>query len=421
MLKTPVGKFFFLVILACFCLPKLTQSQTTVDNVLLQERIEEIELFYRVYDTIKEYYPKDSATSSATLIKNALRGMVNSLDPYSHYLDQEAYANISSERSEEIAGVGISLAESASGARIVAVLPGSPAEAAGLRVGEYLLSVDNKSVSQLNIPEIVQLLRGKVGSNTLLELADQNFTSFRKLEIKRSSFRIPSISSTHFISGEPPIGYIKVAFFNDDANKDFSRALNHLTSQGIRGLVIDLRGNPGGSIDAAVSISSHFLKPHSVISRLAKKNGIVEELRPPEQTLRFLGPVAVLIDAGTASAAEMLASALREHRRAVLCGERSFGKGSLQNLFELPDGSGLRLTTAFYLTPSGKTIEGTGINPDIEVKHQSTSNAPALNRSSGINRNNLESEINDEALRRAIDALRAVIVHLNNKQEEPQN
>lgn len=397
------------VVLYCACTLSAT-AQTSV-----QERLQELEVFYRVYDTIQAHYADEKATASRQLINSALRGMAGGLDAYSQYFDPETYAQVRAEARGELAGVGITLSAADSGVRIVAVLPGSPAENAGVRVGERVLRVDRRSVAQMFISEVVQMLRGPQDTEVELDLMDELTGETRNVRIRRAFFRVPSIGAARLLEGDIKVGYIRVGFFNDDAGREFQRTLQRLMEQEIRGLVLDLRGNPGGSLDSAIAMASHFLNKDDVVTRLSYRGGKVEDLRAKSATPAFDGPLAVLINSGTASAAEMLAAALREHRRAVLVGERSFGKGSLQNFFDLPDGSGLRLTTAFYLTPSGDRIEAAGLSPDITIV-QSPAQVTALRAAElGSSRANQEANLVDEPLLRAADALRAVITYRSRK------
>ncbi|CEP68490.1 Tail specific protease [Moorella glycerini] len=299
----------------------------------------------------------------ATLEAGAVRGLVESLgDPYSEYIAPEDLSSFASSLNDEYTGVGIIFQEVEGQVVISNIVPGSPAARLGVRAGSVVESVDGRPVKGLPLEEVAGLLKGQPGTYLDLTVTMPGSDSRHSYFLRREVIRPPVVSS-RLLAG--PVGYLYLRSFPYWAPGEVETALAELEDQGARGLILDLRGNPGGYLDAALEIASLFLlwdKPVVQVVRRDKKVTVLRS-RGPGQDL----PMVVLVDRDTASAAEILAGALQANHAAILIGTRTYGKGALQTIFPLSNGGVLKLTTAYYLTPAGQAIDGEGLIPDIEV------------------------------------------------------
>jgi len=296
-----------------------------------------------------------------------VHGLVESLDPHSEFLEEKDFRGLDEDLRGDFGGVGIQIEIRKESVVVIAPIAGTPAERAGIRRGDAIVAVDGKEVTrEVGMEGMVNLLRGKPGTKVTLTIQRPGMAARQTIPIVREVIKVESIREVRVLEGG--IGYIQLVEFSERTGEDFSRALTWLQTQNLRGLIIDLRNNPGGLLDAAVAVAEPFFRKNELI--------VYTEGRQPEDREEFRSttegppvavPVAVLLNAGSASAAEVLAGALKDTHRAVIVGERSFGKGSVQTIFHLKNGEGMRLTTARYYTPSGVTIHEKGIEPQIEV------------------------------------------------------
>ncbi|KYH33553.1 S41 family peptidase [Neomoorella mulderi] len=299
----------------------------------------------------------------AALEAGAVQGLVESLgDPYSEYIAPEDIPDFASSLNDEYTGVGIIFQDLEGQAVISNTVPGSPAARLGVVPGSVLLAVDGRPVKGLPLEEIGRLLSGKPGTYVDLTVTLPGSGSRRSYYLRREVIRPPVVSS-RLLAG--PVGYLYLRSFPYWAPGEVETALAELEARGARGIILDLRGNPGGYLDAALEIASLFLLPDKPVVQVVGRDKKVTILRSrgPGQDL----PLVVLVDRGTASAAEILAGALQANHAAILIGTRTYGKGALQTIFPLSNGGALKLTTAYYRTPAGQAIDGEGLIPDIEV------------------------------------------------------
>ena len=320
-----------------------------------------LKLFTDVLKIVKENYVEEPKIKD--LIYGALSGMVSSLDPFSSFFPPDKYKEFMEETEGEFGGVGIEISMEKGRPIVVAPIEGTPAFKAGLRAGDIILAVDGEDTFGKSLLEIVKKIRGKPGTKVKLTIMRKGLDKPITVEITRAIIKIESVKYTKY--GD--IGYVKLTQFQHYTSRDLRKALKDLFSQGIRGLVVDLRNNPGGLLSEAVKVSDLFLPEGKLIvytkGRRDEEKYYAKEpaLIPPQL------PVVVLINKGSASASEIVTGALQDHHRAIIVGEKSFGKASVQNIIPLEDGSAIKITVAYYYTPSGRLIHGKGIDPDIKV------------------------------------------------------
>jgi carboxyl-terminal processing protease len=282
-------------------------------------------------------------------------------DPYATYYDADAFASFSSELEGRFSGVGLRLEESPEGLQVVTVFEGTPAGSAGIEVGERIVSVDGRDVRGLPIETVVKLVQGLEGSHVTLGL-EAGSAGPRSLTLTRARIDVPNIEARLLPDG---VGYVQLVQFSDDAAERVREVVRRLLAEGATGVVFDLRRNPGGYLDEAVDVTGVFVEDGPIVS--------VEERGRPKQTLSAVGtaatdlPLVVLVDQGSASASEIVAGAIQDLDRGTVVGEKTFGKGTVQTVRRLADGSGVKFTTARYFTPSGDSIEGVGVVPDEQV------------------------------------------------------
>lgn len=320
-----------------------------------------------VMQLVNEYYVDANAARYEQLTRTALHGMVESLDPHSEFLEAKDNAEFEEDISGEFGGIGIQVETRQNRVVVIAALADTPSERAGIRRGDQIVSIDGKPVdAEGSVDSVVDRLRGKPKTKVLVGLFRPATQETLNVTIVREIIHIESVRGVRLL--DDGVGYVQLTEFSDHTAAQFDRALETLLKQGAHSLVIDLRNNPGGLLDAAVAVVEPFFKKDElIVFTKGRKPEDREEFRAQYTSEPISLPIAVLINAGSASAAEIVTGALKDTRRAVIVGERSFGKGSVQSVFKLENGEGMRLTTARYYTPSGATIHEQGITPHVEV------------------------------------------------------
>ena len=370
---------------------------------------ENLRLFTEVLSIVQSQYvdevpPKD-------LIYNAIKGTLRGLDPHSSFLDPDMYREMQVETSGSFGGLGIEITLRDDVLTVVAPIEGTPAYRAGIQPGDRILKIEGLSTKDMQLADAVKRMRGKPGSKITVTIVREGWTEPKDFLITREQIRVQSVKNNQL---EPGIEYIRLRQFQEQTSNDLETALEKYTKEGkIQGLVLDLRNNPGGLLTSAVEVTEKFLEPGKLV--------VYTEGRVRNQNMRFSSnakrsftdfPVVVLVNQGSASASEIVAGALQDYGRAVVLGTQSFGKGSVQTIIPLSDGSGLRLTTAKYFTPKGRSIHGKGITPDILVEGPKTT---AVN-TTGENPNPTPPVVEtpqeqlkrDPQLQRALDLLKAM-------------
>ncbi|MBI5512951.1 MAG: S41 family peptidase [Deltaproteobacteria bacterium] len=311
------------------------------------------------------------------LIDGAIRGMVNTLDPHSAYLDAEEYALLESEATGQFGGIGVEIDARGDYLTVISPIAGSPAARAGVRAGDELLAVDGQDARGLDVDEAVRRMRGAPGTHVRVVLRRRGQTEPLRLDLVREVVRVTSVEAHLLDDG---VGYVNLRAFQERSSQEVSAALDRLTRSAggsLRGLVLDLRNNPGGLLDEAIFIADQFLASGVIVSTRGRDGAAQDEARAHVAGTRPEFPIVILVNEYTASAAEIVAGALQDHHRATLVGTRTFGKGSVQTVIDLPDGGALKLTIARYFTPSGRSIQAQGIAPDVQVEAVDLPTPPA--------------------------------------------
>lgn len=324
-----------------------------------------LNIFGEVMERTKVAYVED--VSDKQLIESAINGMLTSLDPHSSYLNAEDFKYMNEQTSGKFGGLGIEITMENNVVKIISPIDDTPAAKAGLKAGDYITDIDGETVVGQTLNEVVSKLRGKVGTKVKVTIRRLNAKPFT-VTLKRDEIKIQSVK--HEIKNEDVL-YIRISAFNEDIDENIKEAIKKAQKDlknKLTGIVIDVRNNPGGLLDQAVKVSDLFLEQGEIVStRSRNEEDTVKFSATPGDVADNL-PIVIMINEGSASAAEILAGALQDHHRAVVLGEKSFGKGSVQTVIPLRNNAAMRITTARYYTPSGRSIQAKGIEPDVTVK-----------------------------------------------------
>ncbi|MCP9474283.1 MAG: S41 family peptidase [Nitrospira sp.] len=327
------------------------------------ETYEELKTFSEVLNQIQRHYVDE--TKPKELIQGAIRGMLATLDPHSAYMTPEMYKEMQVETKGEFGGVGIQIGVKDNRLAVIAPIEGTPAHRAGIKAGDFIVKVNDETTKDLSLMDAVQKMRGPKGSKVSLTVQREGTPEPLVFTLVRDTIKIESVKSKVI---ENNLGYVRLTQFQESTGKDLAKAIKQFKEQKVQGIIIDLRNNPGGLLTAAVDVSEQFLPSGKLIVYTKSRDGKKDEWFAKAKDQLDNLPLIVLVNEGSASASEIVAGALQDWGRAVVVGTTSFGKGSVQTILALGDGSGLRLTTAKYYTPKGRTIQSTGITPDIVVK-----------------------------------------------------
>jgi carboxyl-terminal processing protease len=327
-----------------------------------EEAYEELRIFTEVLSSVNKNYVEE--VNAKALIYNSIRGMLQSLDPHSAFLPPEAYKEMQVDTKGEFGGLGIQISIKEGVLTVIAPIEDTPAWQAGIEAGDKIIKIEDEHTKDMTLQEAVSKMRGPKGTPITISIAREGLQGLKDFTIIRDIIKIKSVKSRVL---EENIGYIKLSQFQERSAKDLRKALEKLGDDGITSLVLDLRNNPGGLLRSAVDITDLFLPKGKMIVYIKGRAGDRTEYRTQGGYTSDL-PMVVLVNHGSASASEIVAGALKDWDRAVVLGVKTFGKGSVQSVMPLSDGSGLRLTTAKYYTPNGISIQNTGITPDITVK-----------------------------------------------------
>ena len=337
-------------------------------NTASDKLYEKIDLFGEVLEKIKQEYVDE--VDQADVMDSAINGVLQSLDPYSAYMSPELFKSMQTESKGEFGGLGIEIGMEAGVVKVISPIADTPAEKAGIKAGDYIVRINNQQVQGKTLMEAVKLMRGPVGSNIELTVRRKEVKKSLTFKIQRQIIEVKSVESK-ILGDQKNIGYIKLKSFNENSNKQLIQKIKNYEKQKLIGYIIDLRNNPGGLLNQAVAITDFFLEKGEIVSTKGRRIS---------ETRKFFArsgdgikgkPVIVLINNGSASASEIFAGALKDHKRAIILGENSYGKGSVQSIIPLNNGGGIRLTISKYYLPSGKSISEVGVSPDIVVEEQS--------------------------------------------------
>ena len=351
------------MILGAFSALFLIAPLTTKAQSNNEETYRQLTLFGDVFQRVREDYVEE--VSDQDLVEAAINGMLTSLDPHSAYLPDDNFQKMQVQTRGKFGGLGIEVTMENGFVKVVSPIDDTPADKAGILPEDLIISVDGESIVGLTLNDAVEKLRGPIGSNVKISVQRAQDEPF-EVNIIRDEIKIRSVRSRLYET----IGYIRITTFSEQTSPGLQKAMDDLqaeTAEGLTGLVLDLRNNPGGLLSEAIRVSDSFLEKGEIVSTRGRgKNDIQHAYARPGDISDGL-PLVVLINSGSASASEIVAGALKDHRRAVVMGTRSFGKGSVQTITPMPGHGAMRLTTALYFTPSGVSIQAKGISPDIEV------------------------------------------------------
>ncbi|TAJ08976.1 MAG: S41 family peptidase [Nitrospirae bacterium] len=329
------------------------------------ETYEELKTFSEVLTQIQKHYVEE--VKPKELVQGAIRGMLSTLDPHSAYMTPEMYKEVQVETKGEFGGVGIQIGIKDNRLAVIAPIEGTPAQRAGIKAGDFIVKVNEESTKDLTLMDAVQKMRGPKGSKVSLTVQRDGVADPLVFALERDIIKIESVR-TKVIDNN--IAYVRLTQFQEASGRDLSKALKKFKEQKLQSTILDLRNNPGGLLTAAVEVSEQFVAPGKLIVYIKGRDGRKDEYLSRMKEAPEEYPLIVLVNEGSASASEIVAGALQDWGRAVIIGTTTFGKGSVQTILPLADGSGLRLTTAKYYTPKGRSIQSTGITPDIVVKPQ---------------------------------------------------
>jgi carboxyl-terminal processing protease len=419
---------FTILILVSFFMGALTIRISDV-YAKSDSRFKELENFSDAISIIDKNYVED--VDLENLIRGAIKGMLQELDPHSSYLDKEMYQEFKVETKGEFGGLGITIGIRDKILTIIAPIEDTPAFNAGLKAGDKILKIENKPTTNLTLEEAVKLLRGKPGTEVTITILRETEDKPFDVTITRDIIKIKAVKSKMIDT----IAYIRLTQFNQNATSELNDALKKLSDKKYKGIVLDLRNNPGGLLNEAISVSNLFLSPDKVVVFTKDRDGKENHFKTSVfKDFDASTPIVVLINEGSASASEIVAGALQDHKRAVIVGKTSFGKASVQTIIPLNDGSAIKLTTARYYTPNGRSIQGVGIDPDIEVeagkivyeKPEFTIKEKDLEKHllgeseqknlDNTTDDNIKNIIDDIQLKTAVDILKGLIIYGEKKQ-----
>jgi len=351
------------VIILAFISTGILIGRLSITTVGAEAGYEELKIFTEVLSIVRKNYVED--VKAKDLIYGAIKGMISSLDPHSGFMTPEAYKEMQVETKGEFGGIGIQIGIKDGMLTVIAPIEDTPAYKAGIKAGDKIIKINNEFTKDMALHDAVSKMRGAPNTQVTVTIVREGWKETKDFTITREVIKIKSVKSKTLGDG---IGYIKISQFQEQTAADLSQALDKLTQEKINALILDLRNNPGGLLNSAVSVSSQFLPSGKLVVYTKSKTGERTEFQTEGDGSTSTIPMVVLVNEGSASASEIVAGALRDWNRAVLLGTQTFGKGSVQSVIPLSDGSGIRLTTAKYYTPKGISIHATGIVPDIIVK-----------------------------------------------------
>jgi len=328
------------------------------------ETYEELKTFSEVLTQVQKSYVDE--TKVKDLVQGAIRGMLSTLDPHSAYMTPDMYKEMQVETKGEFGGVGIQIGVKENRLAVIAPIEGTPAYRAGIKSGDFITKVNDETTKDLTLMDAVQKMRGPKGSKVNLTIQRDGTPDPLQFTLVRDTIKIESVKSKVLDN----IGYVRLTQFQESTGRDLSKVLKQFKEQKLQSTILDLRNNPGGLLTASVEVSEQFLPGGKLVVYTKGRESKKDEWISKGKDQMDDSPMIILINEGSASASEIVAGALQDYGRAVIVGTTSFGKGSVQTILPLGDGSGLRLTTAKYYTPKGRSIQSTGITPDIVVKPQ---------------------------------------------------
>jgi len=345
----------------------ISQTAAAFAAAAEEDRFAPLKRFSQVMDLVENHYVK--SVTRGELIDGAIVGMLQQLDPHSSFLSKEEFKEMQVSTSGEFGGIGIEISLENGRLTVISPIDDTPADKAGIKAGDIILEIDDQPTQDMTLVDAVQKIRGPKGMAVSLTILHKDAQKPIKVRVVRDTIPIISVKKTEL---EPGYLLLRVSRFNENTTSELKDALKDYGKGGtpLKGVILDLRNNPGGLLEQAVSVSDLFLPSGKIVSIKGKNTDQRKDFEARGESGEIAAPTVVLINAGSASASEIVAGALQDHKRALLIGEKTFGKGSVQTVIPLSDGSGIKLTTALYYTPNGRSIQAEGIEPDFKVPLQ---------------------------------------------------
>ena len=355
------------LVAGAFSLGRAVHAEPDVEEEGATLPLQELRVFAEVFGRIKNDYVE--AVDDKDLLRFAIRGMLAGLDPHSAYLSEDEFNDLRVGTSGEFGGLGIEVGMEDGFVKVIAPIDDTPAQRAGIQSGDIIVRLDSKPIKGLSLDEAVKLMRGKPGSEIVLTIVREGVEKPLEIKVTRAVIKVVSVKHRML---EPGFGYVRVSHFQARTPEDVLRALSRLKKESggrLKGLVLDLRNNPGGVLNAAVAISDAFLTDGTIVYTEGRVKDSQLKFRAAPDDLLEGAPLVVLVNGGSASASEIVAGALQDHKRAVVMGRQTFGKGSVQTIVPINERTAIKLTTARYYTPNGRSIQAEGIAPDIVLEN----------------------------------------------------
>ena len=381
----------------------------------------QISIFAKAIELIRQDYVDGSKTTYHDLITAAMKGMLSSLDPHSQFMDPDDFRDMQEDTRSRFNGLGVEVSMKNGLPTVITAMEDTPAARAGILSGDQILKINGASTERMDLQDAINILRGPAGRRVTLTLIRPSTKEIKDYTLERAEIKVRSVKGARLLDAELTgpfkIGYIRLIQFNEPTAEELSKALDELQKEGMQALILDLRNNPGGLLTSAVDVCAQFLPPKSKVvstqGRMASQQHDYSTSGAKKDRPNF--PMALLINEGSASGAEIVAGALKDLHRAILVGETTFGKGSVQNVMQLPDGSAVRFTTAKYYTPSRQVIQGNGVTPNIRVAVTAEQERAlfALRNAENVKPEDEKSIIKtkDPQMLRAIDALKGLMIY----------
>ena len=381
----------------------------------------QISIFAKAIELIRQDYVDGSKTTYHDLITAAMKGMLSSLDPHSQFMDPDDFRDMQEDTRSRFNGLGVEVSMKNGLPTVVTAMEDTPAARAGILSGDQILKINGASTERMDLQDAINILRGPAGRRVTLTLLRPSTKEIKDYTLDRAEIKVRSVKGARLLDAELTgpfkIGYIRLIQFNEPTAEELSKALDQLQKEGMQALILDLRNNPGGLLNSAVDVCAQFLPPKSKVvstqGRMASQQHDYSTSGAKKDRPNF--PMVLLINEGSASGAEIVAGALKDLHRAILVGETTFGKGSVQNVMQLPDGSAVRFTTAKYYTPSRQVIQGNGVTPNIRVAVTAEQERAlfALRNAENVKPEDEKSIIKtkDPQMLRAIDALKGLMIY----------
>src|SRR5213083_1776028 len=411
-----LAPLFLLGVFSSVCAQEEQPAKKQDDNGYSQ-----ISIFAKTIELIRQDYVDGIKTSYHDLITAAMKGMLSSIDPHSQFMDPDDFRDMQEDTRSRFNGLGIEVSMKNGLPTVITAMEDTPAARAGILSGDQILKINGASTERMDLQDAINILRGPAGRRVTLTLLRPSTKEIKEYTLDRAEIKVRSVKGARLLdeelTGPFRIGYIRLIQFNEPTAEELSKALDELQKEGMQALILDLRNNPGGLLNSAVDVCAQFLPPNTKVvstqGRVASQQHDYSTSGTKKDRPNF--PMTLLINEGSASGAEIVSGALKDLHRAILVGETTFGKGSVQNVMQLPDGSAVRFTTAKYYTPSRQVIQGNGVAPDIRVALTTEQERAlfTLRNAESVKPEDEKSIIKtkDPQMLRAIDALKGLMIY----------